>query len=151
MDMMTQALLWHKQVRFTLCDLFYGSGALQGRGSFGATGICSGQRHLAEMAEQALAQALQSLSQVLTDMQSRPQTDDASRYIQKPEVWKPANMEEELNGWPEWSFLFRAFVEFSVPQYNLHLNRIEADLNAVLELSDYSTPVQERAQFCIPF
>ena len=55
-------------------------------------------------------------------------------------------MEEELNGWPEWSFLFRAFVEFSVPQYNVDLNRIEADLNAVLEFSDYSTPVQERAQ-----
>lgn len=30
--------------------------------------------------------------------------------LQRPEVWKPTDREEEMSGWPEWSFLFKVFM-----------------------------------------
>ena len=51
-----------------------------------------------------------------------------------------------MTTWPEWSFLFRAYIEFHVPAYSADLDHVEGDLTSQLDFNDYSTVAQERSQ-----
>ena len=96
---------------------------------------------------QAVSRTLEAVNTAIGELQARGSpTGGSEKIIQKPDLWRPASMEEEMTTWPEWSFLFRAYIEFHVPAYSADLDHVEGDLTSQLDFNDYSTVAQERSQ-----
>ena len=73
------------------------------------------------------------------------ETIDA-RTLQKPEVWRPKDHDDEMNGWPEWSFLFKTFMGMLDADYEQDLGLVENDLKKELKLEDYGEDYRVRAR-----
>jgi hypothetical protein len=60
-----------------------------------------------------------------------------AKTLQRPEVWKPRDHEEEMSGWPEWSFLFKAFMVMLDGDCEHDLEVVERDLENERRMEDY--------------
>ena len=87
----------------------------------------------------ATTQAVSKLSE------KKPEAIDA-RTLQKPEVWKPKDHDEEMSGWPEWSFLFKTFMGMLDADYEQDLDLVENDLKKEMKLEDYEEKTRTRAR-----
>jgi len=69
-----------------------------------------------------------------------------SRTLQKPEVWRPKDNEEEMTGWPEWAFLFKAFMVVLDSDYENDLETVERQLDSNRAFEDYLQEEKTRAR-----
>ena len=87
----------------------------------------------------ATTQAVSKLSE------KKPEAIDA-RTLQKPEVWKPKDHDEEMSGWPEWSFLFKTFMGMLDADYEQDLDLVENDLKKEMKLEDYEEKTMDKSK-----
>ena len=69
-----------------------------------------------------------------------------ARTLQKPEVWKPKDHDEELTQWPEWSFLFKSFMAMLDKEFESDLDLVEQNLTQEQVMADYPTDMVPRAK-----
>ena len=69
-----------------------------------------------------------------------------ARTLQKPEVWKPKDHDEELTQWPEWSFLFKSFMAMLDKEFESDLDLVEQNLTQEQVMADYPTDLVPRAK-----
>ena len=86
------------------------------------------EQFLSEMRDYAAA-TTQAVSVLSTGgRRSNGQESIDAKTLQRPEVWKPRDHEEEMNGWPEWSFLFKSFMVMLDGTFERDLEVVERDL-----------------------
>ena len=59
-----------------------------------------------------------------------------AKTLQRPEVWKLRD-EEKMSGWPEWSFLFKAFMVMLDGDCEHDLEVVERELENERRMEDY--------------
>ena len=100
----------------------------------------------------ALQQQQQQSNQQQQQLQQQMQQQTAgssllaegTKVLQKPEVWRPATLEEEIAGWPEWSFLFKSNVSYGDTGFQSDFEFVENNVNANLNVEDYAEPTRQR-------
>ena len=97
-----------------------------------ATGL---EQVIAEL--HGFAEATTKTLERLSEPKGQNVEDIDARTLQKPEVWKPKDHDEEMAGWPEWSFLFKSFMGMLDREYDSDLDLIEKDLTQEQDLDDY--------------
>ena len=102
----------------------------------------------------ALQQQQQQSNQQQQQLQQQMQQQTAgssllaegTKVLQKPEVWRPATLEEEIAGWPEWSFLFKSYVSYGDTGFQSDFEFVENNVNANLNVEDYAEPTRQRSR-----
>ena len=94
------------------------------------------------------ASATSNAVAALTELRKRDGGQETidSRTLQKPEVWRPKDAEEEMSGWPEWSFLFKAFMAVLDSDYENDLETLERQLGSERAFDDYLVEEKTRAK-----
>ena len=104
------------------------------------------EQFLSEMRDYAAA-TTQAVSVLSTGgRRSNGQESIDAKTLQRPEVWKPRDHEEEMNGWPEWSFLFKSFMVMLDGTFERDLEVVERDLEKELLIDSYSDAAKARTK-----
>ena len=68
-----------------------------------------------------------------------------SKFIKSPEVFSAKNLEEEISGWPDWSFQFKAFMVVQDSSYRDDFEKCET-AGTWSAVSDYTPPMKSRSE-----
>ena len=92
---------------------------------------------------QQLAQAV-SLLAASTNAQQTQAVVRESRFVKAPEVFAPKNMDEELAGWPEWSFCFKNWLSVQDEAFRDDLKKVET-ATLIVAFEDYEAGTKARS------
>ena len=68
-----------------------------------------------------------------------------SKLTKSPEIFSAKNLEEEISGWPDWSFQFEAFIVVQDSSYRDDFEKCET-AETWSALSDYTPPMKSRSE-----
>ena len=92
------------------------------------------------------SQAIQALSDAQTSRGTGSDLSEAAKILQKPDIWRPSTLEDEIAQWPEWSFLFKSFLVYGDQAYKQEFDAVENALDTEFRISAYSEQQTKRAR-----